>query len=127
MELIPEVEELELIEAATPTAPTWGDGADGTEGFPEEVRETVFGLAEPEAGTLLLFILLAAMWSLTEFTWGFESVRNTLFIDLLHHYIIVIISSKAEAHTLLKYCKMYFVAELDVRQIAIYITMEICS
>lgn len=68
MELIPDVEvELEPMGTGAPTAFIKGDGAEGTDGFPEDVRETELLLAELETGTLLLFILFAATWS-TEFT-----------------------------------------------------------
>lgn len=67
MELIPEfVEELEPTETDVPIAERCGDGADGTDGFPEEVSETEFVIAVLDTG-ILLFRLLAAMWSI-EFT-----------------------------------------------------------
>lgn len=75
MELIPVEVELEPAGAVDPTEFMWGDGAEGTEGFPEEVRETE--LLTLDTGTLLLFILLET-WS-TEFTMGLESGKTETY------------------------------------------------
>ena len=78
MELIPVEVELEPAGAVDPTEFMWGDGAEGTEGFPEEVRETE--LLTLDTGTLLLFILLET-WS-TEFTMGLESGKTETHIQM---------------------------------------------
>ena len=69
MELIPVEAELGPTGTVDTTEFTWGDGAEGTEGFPEEVRETE--LLTLDTGTLLLFILLETCSM--EFTMGLES------------------------------------------------------
>lgn len=52
---------------------TWGEGAEGTEGFPEEVRETeLLLLLTLDTGMLLLLFIL--LWSM-EFTMGLESAE----------------------------------------------------
>jgi hypothetical protein len=79
MELIPVGVELEPTLALEPSELTCGEGADGTEGFPEDVRETE--LLTLDTGTLLLFILLA-MWS-TELTNGLESAHTYIQTYLL--------------------------------------------
>ena len=84
MELIPVEAELEPTGAVDPTEFMWGDGAEGTEGFPEEVRETE--LLTLDTGTLLLFILLET-WS-TEFTMGLESGNTNTYVQLKPEFFL---------------------------------------
>ena len=64
----------ELRAGVAAVARVWGEGSDGTLGFPEEVKETAFVFIVLEILTLFESPPEAA-WSI-EFTWGFDESVN---------------------------------------------------